>query len=59
MSHEPKRTRKRFSPSADVFKSNGRAGFTGDAKGGRMNGASEKRPFGNDDRPTTRGKGHR
>lgn len=53
MSHEPKRTRKPWSTSPDVFKSAGKGGFTGSAKAGRTWGVSEKRPF-TGTRPTNR-----
>ncbi|GAA2717951.1 hypothetical protein ACFY2R_05255 [Micromonospora olivasterospora] len=43
--HPPKRTRRPWSTSPDVFHSNGRDGFTGDAKGGRTRGVSEHRPY--------------
>ncbi|MFI2664905.1 hypothetical protein [Micromonospora carbonacea] len=41
---EPKRTRKSWSTSPDLFKSSG--GFTRSAKAGRTFGVSEHRPFG-------------
>ncbi len=42
--HEPKRTRKSWSTSPDLFRSSG--GFTRSAKGGRTFGVSERGPFG-------------
>ncbi|WP_405101486.1 hypothetical protein [Micromonospora sp. NBC_01412] len=42
---EPKRTRRPWSTSPDVFTSTGRAGFTGDAKSGRTWGVREHRPY--------------
>lgn len=46
MNHKPERSAARkASTSPDVFKSAGRGGFSGSAKGGRSWGTSEKRPF--------------
>lgn len=49
----PKRTRQPYSTSPDVSKTAGRGGFSGAAKGGRLVGASEHRPF-DVPRPATR-----
>ncbi|MFE7874601.1 hypothetical protein ACFUYE_30160 [Micromonospora humida] len=53
--HEPKRTRKSWSTSPDLFKSSG--GFTRSAKAGRTHFVSEHRPFGG--QPTQPKKGKR
>ncbi|MEH1017855.1 hypothetical protein V6U90_32935 [Micromonospora sp. CPCC 206060] len=55
---EPKRTRKPFSTSPDVFTSAGRDGFTGSAKGDRTWGVSEHRPAPTP-RPANRKDNHR
>ncbi|XTZ18222.1 hypothetical protein ACQSSU_13025 [Micromonospora echinospora] len=55
---EPKRIRKPFSTSPDVFKSAGRHGFTGSAKSGRTWNVSEHRPASHS-RSTTRKDGAR
>ncbi|WBB81284.1 hypothetical protein O7606_07915 [Micromonospora sp. WMMD882] len=41
----PKRTRRPWSTSPDVFTSTGRDGYCGDAKSGRTWGVSEHRPY--------------